>query len=77
MLFSGQAHRAHLAPSSTRAAKWAYFSTTLDDSLPLFPKLPPLEQTRQLTVRRGDQAAAPEQASPAVQPASDNKLDFL
>ena len=61
----------------TRATKWAYFSTTVDDSLPLLQKLLPLEQTRQLTVRRGDQAAALKQAAPAVQPAPDNKLDFL
>jgi hypothetical protein len=37
----------------TRATKWAYLSTTVDDSLPLLQKLLPLEQTRQLTVRRG------------------------
>jgi hypothetical protein len=36
-----------------------------------------LEQKHQLTVRRGDQAAALKQVSPAVQPAPDNKLDFL
>lgn len=60
----------------TRAAKWAYFSTTVDDSLPLFQKLLPLEQTRQLTVRRGEQAGATKQSSPALEP-SDNKLDFL
>ncbi|MHB8522605.1 MAG: hypothetical protein ACYDH9_17850 [Limisphaerales bacterium] len=29
------------------------------------------------TVRRGDQAATLKQASPAVQPAPDNKADFL
>ena len=58
----------------TRAAKWAYFSTTMDDPLPLFQKLLPLEQTRQLTVRRGDQPAAPKPAPP---PRSDNNLDFL
>jgi superfamily I DNA/RNA helicase len=61
----------------TRAAKWAYFSTTLDDSLPLFQKLLPLEQTRQLTVRRGDQVAAAKQASPTVPVTPDNNLDFL
>ena len=61
----------------TRAAKWAYFSTTVDDLLPLLQKILPLEQTRQLTIRRSDQTAALKQTSPAVQPAPDNKLDFL
>jgi len=61
----------------TRAAKWAYFSTTVDDSLPLFQKLLPLEQTRQLTVRRGDQAGTPKPGPVAAPTTSDNKLDFL
>jgi hypothetical protein len=61
----------------TRAAKWAYFSTTLDDSLPLFHKLLSLEQTRQPAARRSDHAAAPKQTSPPVPSAPDNKLDFL
>jgi superfamily I DNA/RNA helicase len=61
----------------TRAAKWAYFSTTLDDSLPLFQKLLPLEQTRQLTVRRGEQAGTSKPGPATAPPTPDNKLDFL
>jgi hypothetical protein len=61
----------------TRAAKWAYFSTTMDDSLPLLQKFLPLEQTHQLTVRRGEQPGTSKPAPTTVQPAPDNKLDFI
>ena len=61
----------------TRAAKWAYFSTMRDDSLPLFQKLLPLEQTRQLTVRLGNQAGTPKPGPDTAPTAPDNNLDFL
>ena len=59
----------------TRAAKWAYFSTSLGEPLPLVEKLLPLEKTRQLTVRRGDQPAGPTPPPPTQPP--QNNLDFL
>jgi superfamily I DNA/RNA helicase len=59
----------------TRAAKWAYFSTSLVEPLPLVEKLLPLERTRQLTVRRGDQPAGPTPPLPTQPPP--NNLDFL
>jgi len=61
----------------TRATKRAYLSTSLDNSLPLFQKLLPLEQTRQLSVRRGEHAGTPKPAPATAQPAPDNKPDFL
>jgi hypothetical protein len=64
-------------PVQNGAHKYSKRIATVDDSLPLLQKLLPLEQKHQLTVRRGDQAAALKQVSPAVQPAPDNKLDFL
>jgi superfamily I DNA/RNA helicase len=59
----------------TRAAKWAYFSTGLGEPLPLMEKLLPLERTRQLTVRRGDQLGGPTPPAPTQPPP--NNLDFL
>jgi len=68
----------------TRATKWAYFSTNTDGRLALFDKLLPLEKTRQLTVRRGDQASSAGQAPPVIHPpggdwppAKPEDLDFL
>ena len=59
----------------TRAAKWAYFSTGLGEPLPLMEKLLPLEKTRQLTVRRGDQPGTTPPPLPTQPPP--NNLDFL
>ena len=59
----------------TRAAKWAYFSTSLSEPLPLLEKLLPLEQSRQLTVRRGDQPRPPTPTSPTQ--SAPGPLDFL
>jgi superfamily I DNA/RNA helicase len=59
----------------TRATRWAYFSTSLGESLPLMEKLLPLEQTGQLTVQRGDQAGGPTPTPPTQSPA--HPLDFL
>lgn len=62
----------------TRAAKWAYLSTGLGETLPLIEHCLPLEQTRQHTVRRGDQSG-PRTANPSAPPPRDsnNNLDFL
>jgi superfamily I DNA/RNA helicase len=59
----------------TRAARWAYFSTSLGEPLPVIEKLLPLEKTRQLTVRRGDQSGGPT-PRPPTQPLA-TPLDFL
>jgi superfamily I DNA/RNA helicase len=63
----------------TRAAKWAYFSTSLDDSIPLFEKLLPLADTRQLTVRSGDQPGSAGTAAriDRPRPTGGDNLDFL
>ena len=63
----------------TRATKWAYFSTVLGNSCDFLEKLLPLEKTRQLTVQRGDQAAAATASTPQVKPAAStaDDLDFL
>jgi superfamily I DNA/RNA helicase len=59
----------------TRASKWAYFSTGFGETLPLIEKLLPLEQTRQLTVRRGDQPRAT--TLPPKNTPPPGRLDFL
>lgn len=59
----------------TRASKWAYFSTGLGESLPLINKLLPLEQTRQLSIRYGDQVGAATSPNPNTSPSG--SLDFL
>jgi hypothetical protein len=68
-----QVHLVFAPVALTRAAKWAYFSTTTDQSLSLLEKLLPLEQSGQLTVRRGDQSRGP---SPPPRPPN-GALDFL
>jgi superfamily I DNA/RNA helicase len=59
----------------TRATRWAYFSTSLGEPLPLMEKLLPLERTGQLTVRRGDQVGEPTPTSPTQ--SAPKPLDFL
>ena len=63
--------------SGTRASKWACFSTTFNDPLPLFGKLLPLEKSRQLSVRRADQADAPKAPPPLAPATPNNNLDCL
>lgn len=59
----------------TRATKWAYFSTSLAEPLPVFEKFLPLEPTRQISLRRaGDQPTA---AAPVRKVEGEGALDFL
>jgi len=61
----------------TRATKWCYFSTALDNPLPLIEeKLVPLAESRIITLQEGGTATATTGATP-VHDTEERDLDFL